>query len=89
MTTKYTRDELLNALRGKPAPYITFTKADGSERIMWCTLNDGYIPDADKPKNEKQIKENLDVIRAYDLEKEAWRSFRIDSVTHYGYSITR
>lgn len=89
MTTKYTRDELLNALRGKPAPYITFTKADGSERIMWCTLHESYIPDADKPKNEKEIKENLDVIRAYDLQKEAWRSFRIESVTHYGYSITR
>lgn len=87
--TKYTRDELLNALRGKPAPYVTFTKADGTERIMWCTLHEGYIPDAAKPKNEKPIKENNDVIRVYDLENEGWRSFRVDAVTHYGYQVTR
>lgn len=87
-TKTYTRDELLNALRGKPAPYITFTKVDGEQRRMWCTLNDTYIPDASKPKNEKPLKENDSVIRVFDLDKQEWRSFRVENVTKLDYIVT-
>jgi hypothetical protein len=80
---KFTRDELVRLLQARPAPYITFTKVDGTERTMWCTLHESYIPEAAKPKNEKPVKENLDIIRVYDLENAGWRSFRVDSVTNW------
>lgn len=88
---KYTREELLNALRGDSVAYVKFTKTNGETRYMKCTRNPKYIPEAmapakndDKQKEKTSIKENLDVINAFDVEKKGWRSFRVDSVTEYG-----
>jgi hypothetical protein len=85
---KYTREELLNALRGDSIAYVKFTKTNGETRHMRCTRNPKYIPESPtsvKTENkEKVIKENLDVINAFDVEKKGWRSFRVDSVTEYG-----
>ena len=88
---KYTRDELLNTLRGDSIAYVKFTKTNGETRHMKCTRNPKYIPESmaptkadDKQKEKTPIKENLDVINAFDVEKKGWRSFRVDSVTEYG-----
>lgn len=78
-TMKYTRDNLKDVLNAGYAT-VTFTKADGSNRVMECTLRHDLIPEANRPKGESQIKENLDTIRVFDIEKNAWRSFRVDSV---------
>jgi hypothetical protein len=60
---------------------VIFIKADGTERRMTCTTNHLLIP-ADKLPNPQPYKEYVadDVIRAFDLEKNAWRSFRKDSI---------
>lgn len=81
-TVKYNRDGLMDMLRAGEAN-VTFTKVDGTERVMQCTLKTELIPppapiDPDKPK--RAVKENLDVIRCFDTEKKEWRSFRVDSV---------
>ena len=61
---------------------VTFTKKDGTERKMKCTLSEKHMPkvefskDAEAPKKEP----NKEVVKCWDLEKEAWRSFRVDSV---------
>ena len=86
-TKKYTREELLNALKGEAIAYVKFVKTNGEVRRMQCTRNPKHIPIALAPKPEqtdKVIKENLDVINAFDVEKKGWRSFRVDSVTEYG-----
>jgi hypothetical protein len=64
---------------------VTFNKVDGTERIMWCTLNPALMPQIEeKPKSDKPKKEGLpesnDHVVAWDLEKSAWRSFRCDSL---------
>ena len=61
---------------------VTFTKKDGSERIMKCTTDPTYIlfkdPTVLESKNERTVSDT--VIPVYDLESNGWRSFRWDSV---------
>lgn len=67
---------------------VVFTKADGTERIMHCTLNANVIPqpDTDDSKPKKVIKESPDVIRVWDTDKSGWRSFRWDSIKSFTFS---
>ena len=59
---------------------VTFTKKDGSERVMKCTL----LPDVIEPYERKtegparNISE--DVLPVWDLEAKAWRSITVSSV---------
>jgi len=59
---------------------VVFTKKDGSERKMLCTLNEQFIPQEHKPKNTGTTKKNKDIVSVYDVEKKGWRSFNINSV---------
>jgi hypothetical protein len=59
---------------------VHFTKADGTERAMICTLNQQEIPAELMPS--KPAKESQELVRVFDLEMEGWRSFRIASVTN-------
>ena len=67
---------------------VTFTKADGTDRDMLCTLDgsripvspakpvsvDGLVRESRKPKKEPDPHS----IRVFDLEKQEWRSFRFE-----------
>lgn len=63
---------------------ITFTKKDGTEREMRCTLKQTLLPlaevvestEEDKPKRAKSETS----VAVYDLDVEGWRAFSIDSV---------
>ena len=62
---------------------VTFTKKDGTERVMKCTTSTELVPDEPiaedaAPKREKKV--NEDVMPVYDLESKHWKSFRWDSV---------
>lgn len=62
---------------------VVFTKRDGTDRVMKCTLNESKIPapeikESTEPKKEKKV--NLDVLAVYDTEAQGWRSFRWDSL---------
>lgn len=64
---------------------IKFKKIDGTERVMWGTLNPELMPkaekkDDDKPKKNKGLTDSNDHVVVWDLEKNAWRSFRCDSL---------
>lgn len=59
---------------------VTFTKSDGTERVMKCTLNSEQIIAAEK-KTERTKAVNEDILNVWDTEKSAWRSFRLDSIT--------
>ena len=56
---------------------ITFTKVNGDERIMDCTLQEHMIPET----SGSNRKENEEVLPVLDINKGEWRSFRVDSVT--------
>lgn len=79
------RNELIEQLKTGPVT-ITFTKINGSERIMHCTLNDAFISSDDRMSTmaghepKKQVNEK--VLAVWDIENNGWRSFRIDSVTN-------
>lgn len=58
---------------------ISFTKKDGTERDLICTLKESEIPKEKTPKNSEKAK-NDNVLPVFDVEKKEWRSFRWDSV---------
>ena len=59
---------------------VFFTKKDGTERKMLCTLAENKIPNEKMPKNSGKSKSD-DALAVFDIEKNEWRSFRWDSVT--------
>lgn len=63
---------------------VTFTKRDGSERTMQCTLSSSRIPTEQLPKTEPGSSSaktySEEAIRVFDTEKSEWRSFRWDSI---------
>jgi len=60
---------------------VTFTKKDGTNRDMFCTLAESRIPTDKHPKTETTSKDSGSALRVFDTEKQEWRSFRWDSVT--------
>jgi len=65
---------------------VCFNKKDGTVRTMQCTLNPDSLPVVDKQEGDevkKEKKQNDESIAVWDLEKNAWRSFRFDSVISY------
>lgn len=64
---------------------VLFTKRDGTQRKMICTLQESLLPvklSEDAEASDTKIK-NPDLLTVFDLEKNAWRSFRHDSVLEY------
>ena len=64
---------------------IVFTKKDGTEREMFCTLSESKIPAEKQPKSQASDSETVkngdgSAIRVFDTIKQEWRSFRWDSV---------
>jgi hypothetical protein len=61
---------------------VTFTKKDGTERKMFCTLAESRIPSDKLPKGEGTVSQTSgSAVRVFDTEVGEWRSFRWDSVT--------
>jgi|SRR5665213_40802 len=58
---------------------VHFTKADGSERTMRCTLLPEYLPELPPLHVDKETV-NEERLVVWDLEKNGWRSFRLDSI---------
>lgn len=87
----YTKDELKKLLTENKCE-VTFTKVDGTKRVMNCTLMADvlkpYIEIAEAHKKEllaegKEVKEkpeNPNVLSVIDLDKNAWRSFKLDTL---------
>ena len=69
----------LVALLEKQIVRLKFKKVDGSERTMNCTLkNDVVVPYFSNSSTSKMVNDN--VVPVWDVDKNAWRSFRMDSV---------
>ena len=67
---------------------VTFTKQDGTERVMNCTLKSELLPEA-KPLAEGKTprKESTTSIRVFDNDLKDWRSFTTKNVTRVEFSI--
>ena len=64
---------------------IKFKKVDGSNRTMICSLKKQLLPESIQTgaDNKQTKKENPDVLAVWDLENDAFRSFRVDSLLEY------
>ena len=71
------REDLVDRLK-QSVVNVVFTKSDGSERTMNCTLKLENIPEDQHPKST--IKSESDQIRVFDTDIDAWRSFNFGSV---------
>jgi hypothetical protein len=57
---------------------VTFVKKNGERREMLCTTKLDLVPAVSHPKGERVP--NPETKPVWDLQKQAWRSFRYDSV---------
>lgn len=73
-----TNEELKNILLEGPCK-VVFEKADGSVREMLCTINKEYI----NYETAGVSKPNPNVITVWDIDKQSWRSFRIDKLISF------
>jgi hypothetical protein len=77
-----TREEMTGMLKDGIVE-VTFTKKDGSERVMKATLNADYMPESRqdiedaKPRPESS---NPDLINCFDVEAGGWRCFKLSSL---------
>ena len=83
--TKKEKDWLLSLLRSEIVE-LTFTKKDGTERIMKCTLAEQKIPSEHVPKGTDRAK-NDEAVAVFDLENQGWRSFRWDSLKNIYFTL--
>ncbi len=77
----------LEKLREVDHATVKFTKKDGTERVMKCTLNFSKIPRTQQPKSVnlpkilKLLKDN-GIAHVYDMEKKDWRSVPFKKVEY-------
>ena len=69
---------------------VTFTKKDGTERVMNCTTNSDLVPPVPVIENalpKRDKKANEEVMSVYDLDAKGWRSFRWDSIKQVRFTL--
>ncbi len=76
-----TKTEMAEMLRQRDV-LVTFTKKDGSQRVMRCTLRPEALPEmiTESTRTSTERRELDSTIAVWDLDLGAWRSFRLDSV---------
>ena len=79
--TMFTRDGLIDMLRHNVVS-VTFTKVNGDERVMKCTLQANLIPNAPTQNGQLIVegKNTSNNISVWDVKANGWRSFRIANV---------
>lgn len=76
------REDMVDQLR-KGICTVKFTKVNGEERLMSCTLSNQFIPENLQPSKDSDdtgVQRTLDVIRVFDVNADGWRSFRVENV---------
>lgn len=79
-----TKEELFKLLETEVVE-VTFTKLNGDERKMPCTLIPSMLPPAkkDDPLTQKKVRNISDkVIAVWAIESKGFRSFRYDRVSN-------
>jgi len=73
----FTRESIVEQLK-TGIHTVTFTKVDGTERTMPCTLDETIIP-VFEAKSDRKFSETA--LRVFVTDINEWRSFRIANVT--------
>lgn len=72
----------LKQLLSKKILRVKFKKKDQTEREMHCTLRSDVIPVYEK-KTDKVKKPNENILAVWDLDRDGFRSFKLDSLIDY------
>ena len=75
----FTRRNLIQTMLQSHVCEVTFTKVDGSVRIMPCTLKAGSFPVVESTKPNRPKKD--DNISVWCTDQQSWRSFKLMNVT--------
>ena len=81
---KISKAKATEIIKNSQGKFITvvFDKKNGEERVMSGTLNFEHIPTDKQPKGT-QHQTSKNTIAVFDVVKENWRSFRVDSVIDF------
>lgn len=80
----YERDHVVSDLKENICE-VFFTKVNGEQRRMRCSLRPDLLPQNANLQYIDEVHqkpENLNVVAVWDLEKNAWRAFRLDSIEY-------
>lgn len=71
----------------KDVVVVTFTKKNGEDREMVCTLMPEFLPVRQEDTTASPAKSPASdtVVTVWDLDKQDWRSFKAASVTNFEY----
>lgn len=72
------KQQILDKMKEKLYFSFSFYKADGSIRYATGTNDQAYISQFWEPTETGGFEEPKDIIRYFDVDAEAWRSFRVD-----------
>ena len=68
---------------------VTFTKVNGEERVMTCTLNESVVPATvasdDEINRNRKVSEQAQVV--WDINAQGWRSFRWANVKEVQFTL--
>jgi hypothetical protein len=67
---------------------VTFTKKDGTERVMRCTLRPDMLPVQELKEDASPRKQSDTTMSVYDLDANGWRSFTIRAVKRVSFTIS-
>lgn len=84
MTNRYER---IRKILKNNETVVSFVKLNGDLRTMRCTLKPELLPEDTRTSVEQVVESEVTptAVRVWDLEKTAWRSFRIDGELHVSY----
>jgi len=67
---------------------VTFTKQDGTERVMNCTLHEDLLPKVEVKENTTPRKKSDTSLAVFDLDNQGWRSFTIRNIKRVDFQIS-
>lgn len=79
------RKWLIDLLKTQPVT-VVFEKSNGEHREMNCTLEESIVVPYVK-KTDKEKKHDPEVLPVWDIDKNAWRSFRYDSIIKINFDV--
>jgi hypothetical protein len=59
---------------------VTFTKKDGTDRVMNCTTNPTVVPKVEIKEGATPRKQSETTMRVFDTDIKEWRSFTTKSI---------
>jgi len=74
-----TKQEIIEALQHNVCT-VKFTKVNGEVREMPCTLREDLVPKYERKTEIKEPKPESNTLSVWCTDKNAWRSFRVESV---------